>query len=632
MSISEELDLQALLKLEFDPRALREKYRVERDRRLRSEGNKQYIKIEGEYSNFLTDHFAGKPVARDPLTLELDALVIGGGFAGLQTAARLRMAGVDDFRIVERASDFGGNWYWSRYPGSECDSEAYCYFPLLEETGYIPSSQYPDADEIHAHAQRIGRHFDLYDTALFQTTVNRMVWNEAASRWMVETDRGDSLQARFVVLSGGETFAFKLPGTPGINSFKGRSMHVFRWDYAYTGGSTKGNLHKLKDKRVAVIGTGCSSVQIVPHVGESAEHLYVFQRTPALVDPRRDSPTDPEWVKSLTPGWQGRRFEQLLMGGRRYSEDGAEERIHDNGFADQQAALQAFAAEVREAAEAADLELSPRDVSELANMRFMERVRSEISAIVKDPATAEALKPYYATWCKRPTWNSDYLPTFNRSNVTLVDTAPHGVEQITEKGLVANGVEYEVDLIIYGTGLEVGHSSLFRVAGFPVVGRDGVTLKERWADGFNTLHGMMVHKLPNYFQETVIGNGLGVNYLYPNGKQAAHIAWIIKHCLDNGYLAVEPTLDAEAEWRKTLDLSQSHEHNPLWANFLAGLAECTPGYNNSEGDATDRKGIFPNFYGFGALKYMEMLREWREGDVEMPGLAITRDSGRVPVG
>jgi cyclohexanone monooxygenase len=631
MSAIDELDLQALLKLDFDPKALRERYRYERDRRMRPEGNKQYIKIEsdGEYSDFLVDHFVEERAERDAVNSDLDVLVIGGGFAGLQAAARLRMEGVDDFRIVDRAADFGGNWYWSRYPGAECDSEAYAYFPLVEETGYIPTSQYPSAEEIQAHAVRIGRHFDLYKDALLQTNVTGMVWNEDAGRWIVETDRGDVLRARFVVLAGGETFAFKLPGTPGINTFKGKSMHVFRWDYDYTGGSTRGDLDKLKDKRVAIIGTGCSGVQVVPHLGESAEHLYVFQRTPALCDPRRDTPTDPEWVKSLTPGWQARRFEQLIAGGR--SVDGTEERIRDNGFSDMGAAIQACVAQVTEAAEAAGVELSPRDITELANMKFMERVRADIGAAVKDPVTAEALKPYFASWCKRPTWNAEYLPTFNRPNVTLVDTAPYGIERITEKGLVANGVEYEVDLIVYGTGLEVGHSSLFRVAGFPVVGRNGVRLTDHWADEFRTLHGMMVHHMPNYFQLTVIGNGLGVNYLYPNGKQGAHIAAVIKHCLDNDYLAVEPTREAEDEWRQMLDDSQSPEFNPLWANFLEGLAECTPGYNNSEGDASDRKGIFPNFYGFGALKFIELLREWREGDVELPGVEITRRDA-VPVG
>jgi cyclohexanone monooxygenase len=625
MSLSEELDLQRLLNLDFDPLALQEKYRYERDRRLRPEGNKQYIKIEseGEYSNFLEDHYVEERAERDAEDLDLDVVVIGGGFGGLQTGAWLRTEGVDEFRIVERAADFGGNWYWSRYPGAACDSEAYCYLPLLEETGYVPTSQYPNAGEIQDHAVRIGRHYDLYKDALFQTNVTSMVWNEDSSRWILGTDRGDELRARFVVLAAGETHAgFKLPGTPGITSFKGKSMHTFRWDYGYTGGSVHGNLDKLKDKRVAIIGVGCSSVQIVPHLGESAEQLYVFQRTPAFVDPRHDQPTDPEWVKSLTPGWQQRRAE-VIMSARSDSTP-----IRDNGAGDQRAAIQAIADRTREAAEAAGVELSAREISELANMQFMERVRADVEATVKDPATAEALKPYYASWCKRPAWSDTYYETFNRSNVTLVD-CPDGVERITEKGLVANGVEYEVDLIIYGSGLEVAHSSLFKLTRFPVVGRGGVTLEEHWADGFRTLHGIMVHNLPNYFQMSVFGNGMGVNYLWGNGKQARHIAKTVRRCLDSDYLAIEATVEAEDEWRKALDDSHGDEHNPVYANLLRNLAECTPGYYNNDGNGDDRKGIWRNFYGFGILAYIETLEAWLEG--EMPGVEITRGSEAVPV-
>jgi cation diffusion facilitator CzcD-associated flavoprotein CzcO len=627
MSMIEELDLQELLKLEFDPRALLEKYRVERDKRLRPEGNKQYIKIEGEFSQYLEDPCAHERVEREELTLDVDVVIIGGGFAGLQTAAWLRKMGIDDLRIVERASDFGGNWYWNRYPGAACDSESYGYFPLLEETGYVPSSRYPDAGEIHEHATRIARHFDLYKAALFQTSVTGMVWNEDTSRWIVETDRGDVLRARFTVLAGGETMNIKLPGIPGIRGFKGHSFHTARWDYNYTGGSVKGKLDKLKDKRVAIIGTGCSGIQVVPHLGEGAQQVYVFQRTPALVDPRNDTPTDPDWARSLTPGWQERRVRQLFadMAGAPGTEP-----THDKGFVDQQVTLRALSAKVREAAGEAGLELSDRDVMELANLHYMERVRSNIEKIVKDPATAEALKPYYATWCKRPAWNDAYLKTFNRPNVTLVDV-PSGVERITEKGLIANGVEYEVDLIVYGSGLEVGHSSLFRIARFPIVGRDGVTLDEHWADSFRNLHGLLVHNLPNYFQLTVIGNGLGINYLWPAGQQAAHIAWIIKRSLDEGFLAVEPTREAEDEWRRELDRSQSAEGNPVWAEYGKARAACTPSYMNNEGDAGDNKGIFANIYGFGALAYTKLLEEWRQGESEMAGLAITRSSDTVSV-
>src|ERR1700722_9199098 len=265
-AITGELDLQKLLNLDFDPKELQEKYRIERDKRLRPEGNKQYIKIEGEVSDYLDDHFVRERIEREAISLDLNVLIIGGGFTGLQAGAHLRIAGVDDFRIVERGADFGGNWYWNRYPGAACDSESYGYFPLLEETGYVPSARFPDAAEIQEHAVRIGRHFDLYKHAVLQTSVTSLVWEEQAARWLAGTDRGDRFRARFIVLAGGETMNIKLPGIPGIRSFKGHSFHTARWDYDYTGGSVKGELEKLKDKRVAIIGTGCSGIQAVPHL------------------------------------------------------------------------------------------------------------------------------------------------------------------------------------------------------------------------------------------------------------------------------------------------------------------------------------------------------------------------------
>jgi cyclohexanone monooxygenase len=331
-------------------------------------------------------------------------------------------------------------------------------------------------------------------------------------------------------------------------------------------------------------------------------------------------------VKSLTPGWQQRRAEVLMTP----FSDPAAKPVNDNGAGDQRAAIQAIINELTERVEAAGIELSRPEIRELANMQYMERVRASIAATVNDPATAEALKPYFATWCKRPAWSDTYYPTFNRPNVTLVD-CPDGVERITENGLVANGVEYEVDVIIYGSGLEVAHSSLFKLTRFPVVGRNGVTLEDHWADGFRTLHGIMVHNIPNYFQMTVIGNGMGVNYLWGNGKQAAHVAATIKRCLENDYLVVEPTLEAEDEWREALDVSHSDERNPLYAELLRNFAECTPGYYNNDGDPGDKKGIFRNFYGFGILAYTKVLEEWLEGDAEMPGVEIKRRAEEVSV-
>jgi cyclohexanone monooxygenase len=620
MSVANDLDLQQLLKLDFDPRALRDTYRRERDRRIRLEGNKQYIKVEGELSSYLEDRSSPQRIERPARTADVDVVIIGGGFTGLQAAAKLRGEGVDDFLIIDRAPDFGGNWYYNRYPGAACDSEAYCYLPLLDETGYVPSHRYTDAGEIFEHAQRIGRHFGFYDQALFQTNVKSMVWDDDVSRWTVRTDRDDLLRARFVMLAAGETYAaIKLPGIPGITDFKGQSFHTARWNFEYTGGSVRGGLHKLADKRVAIIGTGCSGVQIVPHLGESAEQVYVFQRTPAHVEPRNNHPTDPAWASSLTPGWQESRMRQLIANVE--GSEGAEP-LNDSGFSDLAVAQRQIGAGIVAAAAASELDLPLKDLMELSNMQYMEGVRARIDAIVHDAATAEALKPYFASMCKRPTWSDTYYQTFNRPNVTLVD-CPQGVDQITEHGIVANGVEYEVDLIIYGSGFEVTHSSLFQIVRFPIVGRDGVTLEEHWADSYRNVHGTMIHNLPNYFQLTVIGNGLGANYLYGSGKQAAHIAWAIARCLEQGISSLEATREAEDDWRRTLDESYTEEANPRWAGFQKILAECTPGYLNNEGDPNDVKGLFANVYGGGLLGYFQILQDWRDAG-DMQGTIRTR--------
>ncbi|TMA56596.1 MAG: NAD(P)/FAD-dependent oxidoreductase, partial [Deltaproteobacteria bacterium] len=303
--------------LGFDPGALRKKYAAERAKRLRADGNTQYQEITGKYAHYNVDPYVEPGFTRPARHEELDVLIIGGGFGGLLAAARLQKAGITNIRIIEKAGDFGGTWYWNRYPGAQCDIESYMYLPLLEETGYIPKEKYSFAPEIFAHAQRIGKHCHLYARACFQTQVKEARWDEEAGRWTVTTDRDDVFQARFVVMSSGPLNRPKLPAIPGIETFKGHTFHTSRWDYNYTGGDTTGDLRKLHDKRVGIIGTGATAIQCVSHLGEHAKQLYVFQRTPSSVDERGNKPTDPEWVKTLKPGWQVHRnynFTSILTG------------------------------------------------------------------------------------------------------------------------------------------------------------------------------------------------------------------------------------------------------------------------------------------------------------------------------
>ncbi|MGN6514687.1 MAG: flavin-containing monooxygenase, partial [Rhizomicrobium sp.] len=303
--------------LGFDPAALKAKYEAERVKRLRADGNEQYIQIKDQFAHYLDDPYVA-PIARAPLTDETEVLIVGGGFGGMLAAARLREAGVNDIRIVEKGGDFGGTWYWNRYPGAACDIESYIYLPLLEEVGYMPVEKYTRAPEILAYCRKIGEHFDLYKAAVFQTEVTEMRWDDSAARWVVKTNKGDAMRARFVIMANGPLHRPKLPGIPGVESYKGHSFHTSRWDYDYTGGDSRGNLTGLKDKVVGIIGTGATAVQCVPHLGAGAKQLYVFQRTPSSIDVRNNRPTDPEWVKGLQPGWQQHRmdnFNILVSGG-----------------------------------------------------------------------------------------------------------------------------------------------------------------------------------------------------------------------------------------------------------------------------------------------------------------------------
>ncbi len=295
----------------FDPDAMRERYRIEREKRLRDDGNDQYVEVTGDFARYVDDPYVDPGYKREPSTDEVSVVLIGGGFGGLQAAARLREAGVEDICVIEKGGDFGGTWYWNRYPGAQCDVESYVYLPLLEELDYIPTEKYAHASEILAYSQAIGRHYDLYDRALFQTEVTEMRWDDKSSRWIVSTNRGDQIRARFVAMANGPLNRPKLPGIPGINDFRGHTFHTSRWDYDYTGGGPDGGLDRLRDKRVAIIGTGATAVQCVPHVGETAKELFVFQRTPSSIDVRGNAPTDPEWAASLEPGWHKHRMENF---------------------------------------------------------------------------------------------------------------------------------------------------------------------------------------------------------------------------------------------------------------------------------------------------------------------------------
>ena len=591
--------------LGFDPAKLREKYLAERDKRLRVDGNSQYVEMSGRFAHYLEDPYVEPGFTRAPLTDEVEVVVIGGGFGGLLTGARLRQAGVKDIRVIEKGGDFGGTWYWNRYPGAACDVESYVYLPLLEETGYMPVAKYTRAPEILAHCRTIAEQFDLYANACLQTEVTGLKWDEAAQRWIVSTNRGDAMKARFVCMASGPLHRPKLPGIPGVDSFKGHTFHTSRWDYDYTGGSPAGGLTGLAGKRVGVIGTGATAVQCVPHLGEAAAALYVFQRTPSSIDVRDNRPTDPEWAASLKPGWQQARmdnFNTLVSGGF------AEEDLVADGWTD---IIRNLGMIARNKAASQGVQ-DPAALVQLADFQKMEQIRARVDSVVADPGVAEALKPYYKQFCKRPCFHDEYLATFNRPNVTLVDTEGRGVEAITETGVVVDGVEYELDCLIFATGFEVG-TSYARRAGFEVEGRDGRTLTDKWSEGVSTLHGMHSRGFPNCFIMSNAQSGFTVNFPHMINEQAKHIAYILKTCAARGVTVVESSEAAEQAWVQEIVDSALQR-----AKFAE---ECTPGYYNNEGQPSAlaaRNGS----YGKGSIAFVKVLEAWREADA-LEGLELT---------
>jgi len=596
--------------LGFDPEELKARYLAERDRRMREDGNEQYTEIVEEFARYDDDPYT-EWIERDPVNDEVQVAVIGGGFGGLLMAGRLKEAGFDDVRVIEKGGDFGGTWYWNRYPGAMCDVESYCYLPMLEELNYIPKHKYSFAPEILEHSKAIARHFGLYENSLLQTSVAEMRWNDDAKRWIISTDRGDTVRAQFVAMANGPLSRPKLPGIPGISDFKGHTFHTSRWDYDYTGGSNEGNLTGLADKKVAVIGTGATSVQCVPHLGKSAEHLYVFQRTPSSIDVRDNRETDRAEFDKLEPGWQQRRmdnFNVLVSGG-----DQDEDLVAD-GWTDIFRNLTGIAAKT------ASRQLGRRltgaekgKLMELSDYKKMNQVRHRVDEIIADPATADALKPWYRQFCKRPCFHDEYLPTFNRPNVTLVDTDGKGVDRVTETGIVANGEPYEVDCIIFATGFEVG-TSYTRRAGYDIIGRNSETISDRWVDGMRTMHGLYSHGFPNCFFLGFTQTAVTVNVPHALNEQAKHVRYVLEQAREQGAETVEVTAEAEQDW-----IDEMKDKAKLGQRFYA---ECTPGYYNNEGKPGENPvGFFAGAYGAGPIRFFRLLDEWRENG-RLAGLVL----------
>ncbi len=553
---------------------IKDRFAEARDLRLkhRPEGTAQYT---SDFSGWMAK-YAGDPYAeaapaepRQPITDHVEVLFIGGGFSALLTAARLRERGVKSIRIVERGADVGGTWYWNRYPGAACDVPSYDYLPLLDEMGYVPSRLYAKGPEIYAHCQAIARRYDLYDLAVFRTTVTSTVWDDEAKVWRIGTDRGDAMTANFVICANGTLSKPKLSKIAGMETFAGHSFHTSRWDYAWTGA----DLEKLGDKTVGVIGTGASAVQAIPRLAKAAKQLYVFQRTPSSIDFRNDRPTDPEWQARLQPGWQQARREKNLRGREADAEKRAE-----------------LAALSRE-------EKIRRQ--ENANIDYMMRIHRRIEEVVEDPATAEALKPWYMFMCKRPCFDDEYLPAYNRPNVTLVDTRGLGITEIAPEGPVFDGRTWPLDLLIYATGFEVQKTGIYN----QIHGRDGREINETYSDGIRTLFGVHTHGYPNLFIMGGYQASFQFNLTFMLQCQGDHIAECIALARARGAREIDVKPQTEEWWvQEVIDHRGKTSRN----------SDCTPGYYNFEGEFNRRQ---DGNYNGGFAQYYAHMQAIR-GDLE----------------
>jgi cyclohexanone monooxygenase len=590
--------------------ALRDKYRQERDKRIRPELTEQYIRPIDDFADAyeVDPHMPVEP--RASISEDLEVAILGGGWTGLLAGYHLRQRGLAGFRHIEHGGDFGGVWYWNRYPGIQCDNESYCYLPLLEETGFMPSKRFADGDEIQAYCRLIGDKFDFYRKALFHTRVTALRWDSAISRWLVGTNRGDEIRARHVIMAGGLMNMPKLPGIQGIHEYGGKTFHSARWDYSYTGGGYGSPvLDRLSDKRVAIVGTGATAIQAVPFLARYAKHLYVLQRTPSTVDERPNPPTDPEWVKSLRPGWQQERQANFQRGAQEIFLPSDQDLICDL-WTEISRHLQ-----VQLDAEGWP-ELSMEDLAarrEAIDYQVMERLRARVDVLVDDPKTADKLKPWFRFPCKRPLSNNDYYPSFNQPNVTLIDVSmTQGVERMMETGFVANGKEYDVDCMIFASGFEVS-SELERRWGIPVIeGRDGTSIYRHWNDGAETLHGIMTHKFPNMYFTGYIQGGLNASTTEQFNRQVEHVAYIVDECRKRGVDTAEPTQEAQDAYVR--------HFREIEINTSALIRECTPSYYSNEGDAKP-KWLLLRGYGHGWNAFMKLLADWR-ADGRLEGLEL----------
>ena len=578
-----------------DALQVEQRYGEERAKRLRDEGIEQFVDISTseKFQHFQEDPFIDPAAAKEVHTMFPDShcevLIIGAGWGGLLYAVRMIEAGVRpaDLRIIDTAGGFGGTWYYNRYPGLMCDVESYCYLPLLEETGYMPKHRYSYGEEIRSYANLVAEKYNVANSAVFLTKAEKLVWDEATKEWQVELVqrlRGKppqtlNIRSHFVAMVNGVLNWPKLPRLQGILDYQGEIFHSSRWNYATTGGSQEDpSLTKLKDKRVAIIGTGCSAVQAVPHLARWSKHLYAVQRTPSAVDSRDQRQTDPERFRkevATSPGWQRERLRNF------HQHFTLDKQPTINLVDDQWTHAVGLVAIAGNSAGPKSPEELPAYMKTLHSLDLprQNRIRSRVSQAVNDQNIAKKLQAWYPTWCKRPAFHDEYLSSFNRDNVTLIDTQGKGFDSLTADSIVVGSESYPVDIIILATGFRPPFGGTpAEKANLTITGRNGVSMTQEWArDGASTLHGALDRNFPNLFLSGPWQASISPNFLFNMDALAKHSAYILlraKQRAGGKPFAVAPTRAATEDWAMQL-LARSVP--------MGAAAGCTPSYFNLEG-------------------------------------------------
>jgi len=466
---------------------------------------------------------------------EIDAVIVGAGFAGMYMLHRLRERGFSA-RVFEAGSGVGGTWYWNRYPGARCDVESMQYsyqFDDALQQEWEWTERYAPQPEILAYANHVADRYDLRKDIRFNSRVKRAHFDDAAARWNVEIEDGSRISARFCVMATGCLSSANTPGFKGMDAYRGETYHTGHWPHEpvdFTG------------KRVGVIGTGSSAIQSIPIIAEQAAHLTVFQRTPNYTVPAHNQPLDPELKRNIKADYARFRAQAKTMP--------AGINLRFNPIS----ALEAEPGERLREFEArwayggipfmgaySDLLLNPE-----SNETAAEFVRSKIRAIVKDPRTAELLSPKTVIGCKRLCVDTGYYATFNRPNVTLVDVSRSPIEEITETGVRVGGGDYAFDAIVFATGFDAMTGALLRI---DIRGKGGLPLKDKWAEGPKTYLGLAMAGFPNLFTITGPGSPSVLTNMIPSIEQ--HVDWIaecVTHLRTRGFRQVEADRSAEEAW------------------------------------------------------------------------------------